>query len=87
MQQFEINNYAKKQVIEYLNNQQITIDDAMSNETHNAQVAEILHQNLPTMVRKIYALPKFQKFFWEKRELLTQYVINRLTQADKAKKR
>lgn len=79
MQQFEIGNYAKKQLIEYLDQQQTTIQDAMNDTTHNAHMAEILHQNLPTMVRKIYSLPKFQTFFWEKRELLGQYVINRLT--------
>lgn len=86
MQAFEINHQAKKQVLDYLANQQITLPDAMNQPEQNKDIAAILHSNLPTMVRKIYSLNKFQTFFWEKRELLTQHLLQRLTETNKRKK-
>ena len=34
------------------------------------------------MVQKIYSLAKFEKFFWEKRELLHQHIANRFAAID-----
>lgn len=83
MQQFEINQYAKKQIGNYLEEHQITLKEAMDNEAHNAEIASILHAGLPKMVQKIYSLKKFQSFFWEKRQLLEGYIQGRLEEAIK----
>ncbi|QMT31718.1 hypothetical protein [Alysiella filiformis] len=84
--QFEISNYVKKQIQTYLSNKECDLATAMNDETMNADVAAILHDGFPTMVKKIYSLPKFQSFFWEKRELLQQHIANRLAAADKPRK-
>lgn len=86
MQQFEISNYAKKQLNEYLSQHNTTLKEAMNSETQNPEIATILHAGFPTMVRKIYSLAKFQVFFWEKRDLLENYIAGRLTEASKANK-
>ena len=83
MQQFEISNYTKKQLQAYLEEHQVSLQDAMSEETRNAELAQILHSGLPTIVRKFYALSKFQAFFWEKREFLATHIAMRLGQAEK----
>lgn len=84
--QFEINNYVKKQIQDYLTAKECDLDTAMHDETMNAEVAAILHDGFPTMVKKIYSLPKFQTFFWEKRELLIQHIATRLAAADRPRK-
>lgn len=84
--QFEINNYVKKQIQDYLTAKAISLEEAMQNETTNSEIAAILHDGFPTMVKKIYSLPKFQTFFWEKRDLLAQHIANRLAAADRVKK-
>lgn len=84
--QFEINNYVKKQIQDYLAAKETNLDEAMQSETMNPEVAAILHDGFPTMVKKIYSLPKFQTFFWEKRDLLAQHIASRLAAADKPKK-
>ncbi|XXQ69097.1 hypothetical protein ACKLNO_04330 [Neisseriaceae bacterium B1] len=87
MQQFEIGNYAKKQLNEYLVDNNTTLKEAMNNEAQNPEIAAILHAGLPTMVRKIYSLPKFQTFFWEKRDLLEGYIAGRLVEVLKPAKK
>lgn len=87
MQQFEISNYAKKQLNEYLASKDMTLKAAMNDETHNPEIAAILHAGFPTMVRKIYSLSKFQTFFWEKRDLLESYIQGRLEEAIKPSKK
>lgn len=84
--QFEINNFVKKKIQDYLAAKQTTLNEAMQNETQNSEIAAILHDGFPTMVKKIYSLPKFQTFFWEKRDLLAQHIASRLLAADKSKK-
>lgn len=86
MNQFEIGNYAKKRLNEYLAENAIDLHTAMNSEERNKEVAAILHDGFPTMVKKIYSLPKFQTFFWEKRELLATYVQARLEEAAKPAK-
>lgn len=86
MQQFEIGNYTKKQINEYLQAKQTTLQEAMNNEIQNPEIAAILHSGFPKMVQKIYSLNKFQTFFWEKRELLEGYILGRLNEALQPKK-
>ena len=54
----------------------------MDNEETNKEIAAILHAGFPKMVQKIYSLAKFEKFFWEKRELLHQHIANRFAAID-----
>ena len=54
----------------------------MYNEENNKEIAAILHGGFPKMVQKIYSLAKFEKFFWEKRELLHQHIANRFAAID-----
>ena len=54
-----------------------------ADNTHSAgslaEIAAILHAGFPKMVQKIYSLAKFEKFFWEKRDLLHEYLAARFT--------
>lgn len=76
--QFEINNYVKKQLNEYLATKECSLKAAMDDEAMNKEVAAILHNGFPTMVKKIYSLAKFETFFWDKRELLHNHIQSRL---------
>ena len=49
----------------------------MDDEALNKQVAAIIHEGLPGMVRRIYSLEKMQTFFWEKKDLMVDYVAAR----------
>lgn len=82
--QFEINHYVKKQINLFLSEHNITLKQAMDDEIHNKKIAEILHSGFPKMVQKIYSLPKFEKFLWEKRELLAEHIGNRLEALEQA---
>lgn len=85
IKQFEIGNYAKKRLNEYLAERNTDLKTAMDNEQSNKEIAAILHEGFPTMVKKIYSLPKFETFFWEKRELLATYVQARLGETVKTR--
>ena len=87
IQQFEINSFVKRQLSAYLEAHNTDIQAAMQNEAHNTAIAAILHAGFPKMVQKIYSLPKFTAFFWEKRELLAIHLHNRLTATDTKKRR
>ena len=76
--QFEINPFIKKQLDKYLTEHKTSLKEAMDDETKNKEIAAILHSGFPKMVQKIYSLTKFERFFWEKRELLHQHLSNRL---------
>ena len=82
--QFEINNYSKKQLDAYLAEKQLSLKEAMDNEATSKEVAAILHSGFPKMVQKIYSLAKFEKFFWEKRDLLHEHLRNRFEALEKA---
>lgn len=84
--QFEIHGGVKKSLQEYLGNQGITLQQAMDAEETNKEVAAIIHAGLPAMVRKIYSLPKMETFFWEKKELMVEFVAQRLAATDKKPK-
>ncbi len=80
--QFDINPYTKNQLTAYLESKNIGLREGMDNEETNNEIAAILHAGFPKMVQKIYSLAKFEKFFWEKRELLHQHIANRFTVID-----
>ncbi|EEP68305.1 hypothetical protein [Kingella oralis] len=80
--QFDINPYTKNQLTAYLESKNINLREGMDNEETNKEIAAILHAGFPKMVQKIYSLAKFEKFFWEKRELLHQHIANRFTAID-----
>ena len=77
--QFDINPYTKNQLTAYLESKNIGLREGMDNEETNKEIAAILHAGFPKMVQKIYSLAKFEKFFWEKRDLLHEYLAARFT--------
>ena len=77
--QFQISNYVKKQIDQYLADHETTLRNAMDNEQQSRELAAILHTGFPKMVQKIYSLAKFEKFFWEKRDPLHEYLAARFT--------
>ncbi|OAM29744.1 hypothetical protein [Eikenella corrodens] len=86
IKQFEINNYVRKQLQDYLTEKKLTLEQAMAEETSNNEIAAIVHAGLPSMVRRIYSLGKMQTFFWEKRELIQGFIADRLQGGDDSKK-
>lgn len=84
--QFEIHGGVKKQLQAYLDEKGIDLKTAMDNEETNNEVATIIHAGLPMLVRKIYPLPKMHTFFWEKRDLMAEFIAQRLVEKVKAKK-
>ena len=82
--QFEINNYTKIQLNNYLAAKNITLREGMDNEATSKEIAAILHSGFPKMVQKLYSLAKFETFFWEKRDLLHQYISDRFLALEKA---
>ena len=78
IKQFEINNYVREQLQDYLTEKKLTLEQAMAEEISNNEIAAIVHAGLPGMVRKIYTLGKMQTFFWEKRELIQGFIADRL---------
>ncbi|QEY25291.1 hypothetical protein [Neisseria zalophi] len=86
IKQFEIHGGVKKQLQEFLDGRNTDLKTAMDSEPLNREVAAIVHNGLPAMVRKIYSLEKMQKFFWEKKDLMVDYVAARLAAADKKPK-
>ena len=84
--QFEIHGGVKKQLQTYLEEKGIDLKTAMDAEQTNGEVAAIVHEGLPAMVKKIYSLPKMQTFFWEKKDLMVEFVATRLVATDKKSK-
>lgn len=82
IKQFEINTYVKKQLNEYLSAKNIGLKEAMDDEAMNGEIATIIHAGLPAMVQKIYSLEKMKAFFWEKKEMLHEFVKGRLEAPD-----
>lgn len=83
IKQFEINGNVKKRLNDYLAEHHIDLKTAMDQEATNAEVATIIHEGLPMMVRKIYSLEKMKTFFWTKKDLMVEFVAMRLAAADK----
>ncbi|WP_373740037.1 hypothetical protein [Neisseria sp.] len=78
LKQFEIHGGVVKELNAYLAEQQTDLKSAMDSEPQNNDIAAIIHNGLPLMVRKIYSLEKMQDFFWNKRDLMVDYVAARL---------
>ena len=85
MKQFEINSGVKKRLNDYLAAKQTDLKTAMDDQTTNGEVAAIIHEGLPMMVRKSDSLEKMKDFFWNKKDLMVEFVAMRLAAADKAK--
>ncbi|OSI07897.1 Uncharacterised protein [Neisseria animaloris] len=86
IKQFEIHGGVKKQLQAYLDAQNTDLKTVMDSEPLNREVAAIVHDGLPAMVKKIYSLEKMQKFFWEKKDLMVEFVAARLAAAEKKPK-
>ena len=86
IKQFEINPLVKKQLQAYLDERSIDLKTAMDDENSNHEVAAIVHDGLPAMVKKIYSLEKMQTFFWEKKDLMVEFVATRLAATGKKSK-
>ena len=83
LKQFEIHGGVVKNLNAFLAERGIDLKTAMDAEETNKLVAAIIHEGLPGMVRRIYSLQKMQTFFWEKKDLMVDYVAARLEPADK----
>lgn len=86
IKQFEINPLVKKQIQTYLDESGLDLKAAMDEQSSNHEVAAIVHAGLPGMVKKIYSLEKMQTFFWEKKDLMVEFVAARLAAANKKNK-
>ena len=85
MKQFEINGGVKKAINDYLLAHGTDLKTAMDSESANGEIAAIIHNGLPAMVRKIYSLEKMKTFFWTKKDLMVEFVAMRLAAVDKKK--
>ena len=83
LKQFEIHGGVVKNLNAFLAEKNTDLKIAMDDEALNKQVAAIIHEGLPGMVRRIYSLEKMQTFFWEKKDLMVDYVAARLEAAEK----
>lgn len=83
LNQFEIHGGVVKNLNAFLAERGIDLKTAMDAEETNKLVATIIHEGLPGMVRRIYSLQKMQTFFWEKKDLMVDYVAARLEAAEK----
>ena len=87
LKQFEIHGGVVKNLNAFLAERGIDLKTAMDAEETNKLVAAIIHEGLPGMVRRIYSLQKMQTFFWEKKDLMVDYVAARLEAAEKRLRR
>ena len=85
LKQFQIHGGVVKKLNAYLEEKGIDLKTAMDAQETNKDVAGIIHEGLPMMVRKIYSLQKMETFFWEKKDLMVEYVAARLASARKPK--
>ncbi|MGF6148582.1 Uncharacterised protein [Kingella potus] len=83
LKQFEIHGGVVKNLNAFLIEKNTDLKTAMDDEELNKQVAAIIHEGLPGMVRRIYSLQKMQTFFWEKKDLMVDYVAARIEAAEK----
>ena len=83
LKQFEIHGGVVKNLNAFLAEKNTDLKTAMDDEALNKQVAAIIHEGLPGMVRRIYSLEKMQTFFWEKKDLMVDSVAARLEAAEK----
>lgn len=77
LKSIELNSHIRNRLAEYLKSRGLDFQTAMQEEG-NKEIAAIVHSGLPTLVRKLYSEQKMQKFFWEKRDLIADYISRRM---------
>lgn len=85
MKQFDINPGVRTELHEYLNKHSLTLKEAMEIESHNHEIAKMIHAGLPAMVKRLYSEEKMQNLFWNKRDTIFDFISGRL-QVSEAKK-
>lgn len=78
LKSIELNSHIRNRLAEYLKGRGMDFQTAMQEEKGNKEIAAIVHSGLPTLVRKLYSEQKMQKFFWEKRDLIADYISRRM---------
>ena len=85
MQQFDISPDVRTKLHEYLNKNSLTLKEAMDIEEHNNEIASMIHAGLPAMIKKLYSEEKMKNLFWNKRDVIYDFIVGRL-QLSEAKK-
>ena len=85
MKQFDINPDVRTKLHNYLNQHSLTLKEAMDIEPHNNEVATMIHAGLPTMVKKLYSEEKMKNLFWNKRDVIYDFIVGRLQLSDAKK--
>ncbi|HEZ4680272.1 TPA: hypothetical protein WIU21_000159 [Neisseria meningitidis] len=78
LKSIELNSHIRNRLAAYLKGRGLDFQTAMQEEKGNKEIASIVHSGLPTLVRKLYSEQKMQKFFWEKRDLIADYISRRM---------
>ncbi|HGG9554393.1 TPA: hypothetical protein ACJJ77_001936 [Neisseria meningitidis] len=78
LKSIEFNSHIRNRLAEYLKGRGLDFQTAMREEKGNKEIASIIHGGLPVLVRKLYSEQKMQKFFWEKRDLIADYISRRM---------
>ncbi|RPB52919.1 hypothetical protein [Neisseria meningitidis] len=80
LKSIEFNSHIRNRLAAYLKGRGLDFQTAMREreEKGNKEIAAIVHSGLPTLVRKLYSEQKMQKFFWEKRDLIADYISRRM---------
>lgn len=74
----DINPGVRKDLQHYLEQHNMTLSEALAQEASNNEVANILYAGFPAMLKMVYSKEKMQAFFWEKKELVGEYLTTRL---------
>lgn len=78
LKSIELNSHVRNRLAAYLKSRGIGFQTAMQEEEGNKEIAAIVHSGLPILVRKLYSEQKMQKFFWDKRDLIADYISSRM---------
>lgn len=78
LKSIELNSHIRNRLAAYLKGRGMDFQTAMREEKGNKEIASIVYSGLPTLVRKLYSEQKMQKFFWEKRDLIADYISRRM---------
>nr|CBA09871.1 hypothetical protein NMW_2314 [Neisseria meningitidis alpha275] len=78
LKSIEFNSHIRNRLAAYLKGRGLDFQTAMREEKGNKEIASIIHGGLPVLVRKLYSEQKMQKFFWEKRDLIADYISRRM---------
>lgn len=78
LKSIEFNSHIRNRLAAYLKGRGLDFQTAMREEKGNKEIASIIHGGLLVLVRKLYSEQKMQKFFWEKRDLIADYISRRM---------